>query len=201
MNKVLSTYAAYSLDVQERFASSSGGVFSLLSKGILNDGSSVYGVALSADCRKAEFIRVQDEDGLVKLRGSKYFQASVGVVFKDVERDLKNGLKVLFSGTPCQINGLIGYLGAGCDAVQIKAKCENLYCVDVICHGTPSPALWQKYVDYIEKERNARLVGINFRCKEKGWTDFGIKEIDENHQAMFISKDTDTFMQMFLRNY
>lgn len=201
MDSIKSTYAAYSLDNGERLSSSSGGIFSLLARVAFANGGVVYGVALSADCRAAEFIRVIDEEGLAKLRGSKYFQARVGNAFKQVKEDLNNGLMVLFSGTACQINGLTKFLGIDKSEDEVKEKYPNLICVDVICHGVPSPALWDKYVDYIEDQNQAQLVSINFRCKDKGWKNFGMKEIDEHHKAMFISKDTDPFMQMFLRDY
>ena len=108
-----------------------------------------------------------------------------------MKEDLENGLTVLFSGTGCQINGLIGFLGAGRGASAVKAQYANLYFVDVICHGAPSPALWREYVENIEKENGAKLVGINFRCKDNSWVDFGMKEIhsqngDEKHTELYI---------------
>lgn len=205
-NQVLSAYAVYSLDEAERANSSSGGIFSLLARWILSDNGVVYGVAMSEDCRRAEFIRVADEAGLEKLRTSKYLQAYVGDTFRKVKEDLIKGLTVLFSGTGCQINGLIGFLGAGKCASAVKTRYPNLYCVDVICHGAPSPALWREYVEYIEKENGAKLIGINFRCKDNSWTDFGMKEIhsedgSEKRKELYISKDKDPYMLMFLRDY
>lgn len=205
-NRVLSAYAAYSLYERERVNSSSGGIFSLIAKRVLSVNGIVYGVAMTKDCRKAEFLRVADEAGLEKLRTSKYLQAHVGDTFRSVKEDLENGLTVLFSGTGCQINGLIGFLGAGRGASAVKAQYANLYFVDVICHGAPSPALWREYVENIEKENGAKLVGINFRCKDNSWVDFGMKEIHsqngaEKHTELYISKDKDPYMLMFLRDY
>lgn len=133
-NQVLSTYAAYSLDESERLSSSSGGIFSLLAKKVFSEG----GVAMSEDCRSAEFVKVTDETGFKKLRTSKYLQAHVGDTFRVVKEDLENGLTVLFSGTGCQINGLIGFLGARKDVSAVREQYPNLYCVDVICHGAPT---------------------------------------------------------------
>lgn len=161
--KSIVAYAAYSENVEERLNSSSGGIFSLLAKKILSVGGVVYGVAMSDDCRTAEFVRITDSSDLEKIQGSKYLQAHVGKVFKQVMNDLENNVKVLFSGTGCQVNGLKGFLGKDYD---------NLYCVDIVCHGTPSPALWKKYVEYIETENNAKLIHVNFRCKSQSWTDF-----------------------------
>ena len=79
-----------------------------------------------------------------------------------------SGKLVLFSGTGCQVNGLKSFLGK---------EYENLICVDVICHGAPSPALWRKYAEHQEQKIGGKLKGINFRCKDDSWTDFGMKEI------------------------
>lgn len=201
-NQVLNTYAAYSINQSERHDSSSGGLFSLLAKLILSKSGSVYGVAMAADCKRAEFVRVTDESDLGCLRGSKYLQAYVGGTFKSVKNDLEEGGMVLFSGTGCHVNALKKFLcGGKYDREIFEEKYPNLYCVDVICHGAPSPALWQEYVQYVEKQNDAKLKGINFRCKDDGWTDFGMKEIDEQNREIYISKDKDPYMIMFLRDY
>lgn len=209
-SKVLHTYAAYSLENAERMNSSSGGIFSLLAKEILNDCGVVYGVAMSEDCNRAEFIRVREEAQLARLRTSKYLQAEVGNAFSCARTDLEQGIPVLFSGTGCQINGFIGYLGRGQGREAVYAKYPNLYCVDCVCHGVPSPALWRQYVSYVEEQNQAKLEGVNFRCKDDSWTDFGMKELHQTanpkngtqkQKAVYISKDKDPYMQMFLRDY
>ena len=205
-NQVLSAYAAYSLDEAERVSSSSGGIFSLIARQVLLINGVVYGVAMTEDCRKAVFLRVNNEAGLEKIRTSKYLQAHVGDTFRSVKEDLENGVTVLFSGTGCQINGLLGFLGAGKDANAVRIQYPSLYCIDVICHGVPSPALWREYVDSMEKENGAKLIGINFRCKDNSWADFGMKEIHSHdgikkHKELYISKDRDPYMLMFLQNY
>ena len=187
----IETYAAFSTNTEQRIASSSGGVFSLIAQTVLQYNGAVYGVAMTEDCRSAEFIRVEDEESLSKLRGSKYFQARVGKIYHYVKTDLENGKSVLFSGTICQINGLKNFL---------NKDYSTLYCVDVICHGVPSQMLWQKYVDYIEMRYNSKLESVNFRCKDQGWTLFGMKE-KLGRQVVFSSLVMDPFMIMFLRNY
>lgn len=191
-NRVLKTYAAYAKDKSLRLSSSSGGVFSLLAEYVLSRKGAVYGVALSCDCMSAEFVRVDRADDLCRLRGSKYLQAKMGETFRQVRADLESGISVLFSGTGCQINGLKLFL---------RADYDSLYCVDVICHGVPSPALWRGYVRYMEEKNDTRLVSVNFRCKDNSWQDFGMKELDDKQKELYISKDKDAFMQMFLRNY
>ena len=192
MDGVINTFAAYSKDERIRLESSSGAIFSLLAEKVIEKSGVVYGVAMSEDCGWAEFIRVASKTELGKLRGSKYIQARIGDAYQSVKADLTDGLSVLFSGTSCQINGLKKFL---------NIDYSNLYCIDVICHGVPSPKLWRHYVQYVESEANAKLINVNFRCKDDGWSDFGIKRIDTNHKAMYVSKDKDPYMLMFLRDY
>ena len=161
-------YACYNRDKDLRLSSSSGAIFSSLAEYVFGKNGIVYGVAMSEDCYSAEFIAVTDRNGLTKLRGSKYLQAKVGNTYKWVKDDLLAGKQVLFSGTGCQVNGLKNFLGKDYD---------NLLCVAVICHGAPSPALWKKYAEYQEKKNCGKLKGINFRCKDDSWTDFGMKEV------------------------
>lgn len=192
MNGVLNTYAAYSVNDNVRLQSSSGAIFSLLAEQVLHQLGTVYGVTMSQNCRHAEFVRVDNQEDISKLRGSKYLQARVGNTYQQVKSDLETGLTVLFSGTGCQVNGLKNFLGK---------EYENLYCVDVICHGVPSPKLWEQYVQYVETQANVKLINVNFRCKDDSWSDFGIKRIDTNHKAMYVSKNKDPYMLMFLRDY
>lgn len=199
MNEVkpIKVYAGYNINKNMRLSSSSGAVFSLLAENVLSHDGAVYGVKMSDDCYSAEFVRVTDVTELVWLRGSKYLQAKVGNTYKQVKDDLLADKMVLFSGTGCQVNGLKNFLGR---------KYDNLLCVDVICHGAPSPALWQKYAEHQEKENGGKLKGINFRCKDDSWTDFGMKEAlagipQGEAKQLYISKDKDPYMQMFLRDY
>lgn len=138
----MKAYAAYSKNDNLRMLSSSGAIFSILSSYIFSLHGSVYGVAMTEDCYGSRFIRATDENGLAALRGSKYLQAKMGMTFKHVKEDLEAGIFVLFSGTACQINGLRNFLGK---------EYSNLYLMDVICHGVPSPKLWKKYAIYQEK--------------------------------------------------
>lgn len=191
------TYACYNINKNERLSSSSGAVFSSLARKIINCNGVVYGVAMSKDCYSANFIGITDVNELYRLRGSKYFQAKVGNAYKEVRDNLNEGKQVLFSGTGCQINGLKKFLGK---------EYDNLLCIDVICHGVPSPALWKKYAVYQEKKNGGKLEYINFRCKDDSWIDFGMKEVMKdlpsgNLKKYYISKNEDSFMQMFLKDY
>ena len=176
----MKTYAAIHNNNEIRESSSSGGIFSALADKF----DVVYGVAITDDCYGAEMIRVEGD--ISPLRGSKYLQAKVGDAFKQAKKDLEDEKKVLFSGTGCQINGLYMFLGK---------EYSNLFLLDIICHGTPSPKLWREYVSFQEK-KHGKLESVNFRCKDDSWIDFGMKE-----NQMYIPMNKDPFMCMFLRNY
>lgn len=90
-------------------------------------------------------------------------QSDLGHVFRQVKEDLKNGLTVLFSGTPCQTAGLNSYIG--------KKLREHLVLVDIVCHGVPGPYLWRDYIAYLEKKQGDKICWVNFRDKKKyGWS-------------------------------
>lgn len=179
-------FACYNTNEKVRIQSSSGGVFSMFATQIFLENGVVYGVAMSQDCYSAEYIRITDESEMERLRGSKYLQARLGDTFFQVKKDLQDGKKVLFSGTGCQVNGLKMFL---------QEEYENLFCVDVICHGTPSSKLWKKYATH-QESKFGKLTRVNFRCKDVSWANFGMKENEE-----YISMGKDSYMQMFLRNY
>ena len=180
----MKTYAGYyKKEIREK--SSSGAIFCAIALKILGKGGIVYGVCMSEDNYSANFERISDEKSLEKILGSKYMQAYVGNTFINVKRDLDNGLNVLFSGTICQINGLKGYL---------NKEYENLYCIDVICHGTPSNKLWMKYL--VDRERQiGKCNELNFRSKEQGWYDSGIKE-----NKIFTPQKQNSYMNLFIKD-
>ena len=184
-------YAAYCLDTKLRQESSSGGIFSLLAECVLEKGGIVYGVAMSEDCRSCSYIKVENKKDLPKLRGSKYFQAQPPTIYCSIKEELATGKMVLFSGTGCQINALKNFL---------SNDYSNLITVDVICHGCPSPKLWESNIDYFENRYNDKIKSVNFRNKKLGWEKYELAyEFQQN--SICFSKEKDAFMQMFLRNY
>lgn len=175
----MNTYAAY-YDNKIRKDSSSGGVISLLSSYVFAHKGVVYGVTMSDDYAFAEFRRVENEEELRVLRGSKYLQAKVGDTFKSVKQDLELGVEVLFTGTACQVNGLRSFLQKGY---------SNLICVDVICHGVPTKKYWQKFID------GKNVKSVNFRCKDIGWENYGMKLNDA-----YIPNTENKYMKLYLQN-
>lgn len=188
---VQGSYAAISNNDADRQKSSSGGVFALFAKTIIKDSGVVVGTRMSQDFKTAEVIAIEDVNELDELMGSKYVQSNTGKIYQVVKRYLEANRKVLFTGTPCQVTGLKNYLGK---------DYNELFCVEIICHGVPSPKLWKKYVEHMEARYNAHMTRVNFRCKDKSWREFGINET-YGDEVYFAFKEADPYMQMFLKNY
>lgn len=175
-------YACYNLDEDIRMKSSSGGIFTILASEIIKDNGVVFGAKFDEDFNVVHDY-VEDVEGLSKFRGSKYVQSNIGDSFIQAKKFLDDGRKVLFSGTPCQIGGLKSYL---------NKDYENLVTVDLICHGVPSPMIWQRYINKIGDGK--KLSAMTFRDKSKGWNSAVLKyrfedgsEIDENYsESVYI---------------
>ena len=142
------SYAAQNNDESIRLQSSSGGVFTLLATETINNGGVVFGAKFDEQWNVIHDY-VETIEGLANFRGSKYVQSQIGKCYKKTELFLKNGREVLFSGTPCQIAGLKKYL--------IK-EYKKLICVDIICHGVPSPMVWTQY---IKANNNAQISQVS----------------------------------------
>ena len=180
-------YACYNKNREEQINSSSGGVFCLIAKYILSLGGVVYGAAFDTSYN-VKHIRIDSIDELDKIMRSKYVQSEINDSYQQVKKDLLSGVKVLFTGTPCQISGLKSFL---------MRDYNNLYTQDIICHGVPSQKAWERFL----KENKIDLEAtINFREKSDGWTNFCLvikndkKQLKQQHNKNF-------FMQSFLSNY
>ena len=184
-----SAYWAINADEKVRAESSSGGVFSVLAENTIKSGGIVFGAAMSDNCRSVRHISVDSIDDLYKLRGSKYVQSDISDSYIFVKKYLDNGKTVLFSGTPCQIEGLLGFLGKNYD---------NLICVDLICHGVPSPKVWGKYVKFVEKKTTSETESVSFRSKRYGWHKYSLLfSFKDKTEKINILPD-DLFMKSFL---
>lgn len=154
-------YAVRHKNMCEIETSRSGGAFIAFSDWILEKGGVVYGVGYTGHF-KAIHKRATTKEERDEFKGSKYVQSDMNTVFKQVKEDLKKGLEVLFSGTPCQTSGLISFLG---DRYRTK-----LYVIDIVCHGVSSPYIWNDYLIYLENKERKKLTSVNFRDKKEfGW--------------------------------
>ena len=184
--------ASFNRDDKARESSSSGGIFSLLSEKVLDEGGVVFGARFDENWQVV-IDAAETKETIKAFIGSKYLQAKVGESFRNCKRYLDEGRKVLFAGTPCQISGLRLFL---------RRQYENLLAVDIVCHGVPSPLVWERYVD-----ENVQAAGeierINFRDKVKGWKLFSLTFVhDSNGQlkSRSTSFKEDLYMQAFLKN-
>ena len=184
-------YAACNKDEAVRLASSSGGIFTLLAERTLALGGVVFGAAMREDQRSAAHIAAETPQELERLRGSKYMQSDTQGIYKQVKAALQAGRKVLFSGTPCQVEALRAYLGH---------EDANLLCVDFICHGVPSPKVWNKYVEFREGRAGAPVRRTFSRHKKYGWKTFALLFEFSNNNANVQIFGEDLYMQAFLRN-
>ena len=184
-------YACFNKNDDIRKRSSSGGVFTLLATNIIKKGGIVFGATFDEEFN-IKHIKIQNTDELDKLRGSKYVQSTIGDTYKQAKNALDKGIKVLFTGTPCQVEGLKAYL---------QKDYDNLYTQDIVCHGVPSPLVWKKYKEYRKQKdiQSLKPNNIYFRDKEKGWKNFGMKFSYEDF-VYFKTLDKDLFMQTFLQN-
>ena len=151
----------------------------------------VFGAAFSHDFKSVEHISVESKDELYRLRGSKYLQSSIKDSYKRAKEFAEKGRMVLFSGTPCQIAGLYGYLGK---------DYENLYTQDIVCHGVPSPVVWSKYVDWREHEASSKTREISFRNKSKGWASYSLHFSFENGSEYSQTVTNDLYLRGFVSN-
>ena len=156
----LKVYSGWSSDENVRLSSSSGGAFSEIARPILEDGGVVFGCSLDEKLQAVHTYVETMEDLAAKLRGSKYVQSRIGDSYSKAREFLKQGRKVLFSGTPCQIAGLRNYL---------RRDYDNLITVDLICHGVPSPMIFEDYKKYIAESQKMTITDVKFRCKKSSW--------------------------------
>lgn len=196
--KPLEVYAAINPDENIRLNSSSGGVFTPLAKEVIDNGGIVFGVSWNKEWL-AEHTFIENVEDIAKFRGSKYLQSNTNNSYAKAEEFLKTDRKVLFSGTPCQIAGL---------KIFLRKEYDNLLCVEVICHGVPSPKIWREYLEYMritnKEVANNEIVNISFRDKIVGWKRFSITFFaNHNNKATRIFTETldkNIYMQGFLKD-
>lgn len=185
----IEVYAVRHKNIAEIENSRSGAMFIAITDYILSNGGVVYGAGY-----KGHFVvthkRATSKEERDEFRGSKYVQSDLGNTFKSVRRDLKDGLLVCFSGTPCQTSGLHSYLETS------RTDSKNLITIDIVCHGVPSPYIWRDYLAYIEKKYHGKATAVSFRDKEAcGWT---------AHKESFIINEkkvvSDTYTNLFYKH-
>ncbi len=193
----LGIYSGWSKDDNTRIRSASGGAFAEIAYYFINHFNAVvFGVTMNQNL-DAVHICIERAEDMYKLQGSKYIQSHIGTAYRQVLQYLKKGRIVLFSGTPCQIGGLKKY---------IKKDFENLFTVDLICHGVPSKKIFEDYIKFLEGKIGHRVYDIKFRGKKYSWIFFNIaanSQVGSLNYANFeyIGKYyDDPFIRAFLRD-
>lgn len=180
-------------DEHIRQESTSGGAYTALASWIINQG----GVAFGAGYRKGTFLvehqAVTTIEDLAIFRNSKYVQSDVGMAYRKVKEYLDDGRWVIFSGTPCQVEGLRRYL-------RLR-KYEKLICVDLVCRGIPSPRIFSKYIETQKVVIGGKFTNVLFRDKYYGYhySSFSIYNEDPNkdyHKGV----DTNPYLRAFFNN-
>ena len=153
-------YGCRHKDIKELESSQSGALATAIMQKFLEKRGVVYGVSYDSGLNIIHK-RATSLSECLAFKGSKYVQSDLTDVFKSVLNDLKNGERVLFLGTPCQVAGLKSY---------IPSKYHNeLLLVDNVCHAVNSPAIWKSYCEWLEKKYSKKIVKTDFRDKSFGW--------------------------------
>lgn len=209
----LKVYAAKHKDDKIRLKSSSGGIFTLLAEQVIDEDGVVFGARFD-EYWEVMHDYTETKEGLAVFRGSKYVQSRIGNTYQQAEIFLKQGRKVMFTGTPCQIAGLKRFL---------RKEYDNLLTVDFVCHGVPSPKVWRMYLDEIIARqgigkntvfshamlRRKFIRSVEFRSKSTGWKKYSFAltltkataDGEENSVLLSSVFTENPFMQAFLANY
>jgi NAD-dependent dihydropyrimidine dehydrogenase PreA subunit len=214
--KPIKVYSVVNPNEDVRKKSSSGGAFTMIAEVVIDEGGVVFGARFDD---KWEVIHdyTETKAGLEAFRGSKYVQSRIGNTYIQARDFLKNGRKVLFTGTSCQIAGLKLFL---------RKEYVNLLTIDVVCHGVPSPLVWRDYLTelsidtsgIVDKKSNVPsqihrdlISGISFRDKISGWKKFSFvmrssqkhnSQSEDNKDNIILQEtlDENLYLQIFLRN-
>lgn len=194
-NQVKTKYIFRNNDFEVRKNSSSGGTFIPLAEVVINNNGNVFGAEFD-DEFQVRHNNYKDIVNVRKFSTSKYVQSAMNESFVRVYELLTDNELVLFSGTPCQVAGLLSYLE------QKKCKTDNLITIDFICHGVGSPRFWGDCLDYYAKKYKSNIVHANFRGKPRPGKLQNLELFFENGRKYYApSANSEMFFYHFLKNY
>lgn len=176
-------FYAKSKDIQDIAGSRSGGIAYLLGKKYLSNNGVVYGACLNDD-NSVSICRAITLSELNKTRNSKYVSSDISNSLELCAKDLSEGKSVLFSALPCQVNSLLNYLNVK------KIDTTNLLTVDIVCHGTVEQKYFLRYINFLEKKHNSKIINFNFRDKKYGW---------DTHFESYMANNKKYFSKMYTR--
>lgn len=184
-------FSAWNKNSKIQDSSSSGGFFTAIAEWIIQQHGYIIGAAFDEKFN-VNHIAINCKKDLYKLRGSKYLQSNINSIYKEVLQLIKEGKTILFTGTPCQIAGLKTFLH--------NKEYPNLYTIDLVCHGVPSPLIFQKYKSWLEQKYNSPIQEYYFRDKKWSWIRYNTKAIFKNGKIYYGTWEEDIFMRGFLRD-
>lgn len=186
--KPLKVYAAKNKNEEIRRQSSSGGIFTLLAEKVIAEGGVVFGARFDENW---DVIHSWADtiEGIAAFRGSKYVQSTIGDSYRQAKDFLKQGRKVLFSGTSCQIAGFKKYL---------RKEWDNLLTIDVVCHGVPSPKIWREFLESLQLPD---IGTISHKDKSTGWRSYSFSVKDTKGKVVYTEKASENkYLSAFVRN-
>ena len=178
------------LNEEKRLASTAGGGFSLIADYLIDQGATVFAVGYDNNavvCHK----KATDKNEIADLRGSKYVQSNIGDTFCCIKRLLKSNGKVLFVGTPCQVHGLINFVGLN----------DNLYTMDLLCLGVSSPKLFAEYIAYLNKKYKSNVYRVEFRNKYFGYSTPNVRVCFSNGHYIQQKYDSKCYANLFFQKH
>lgn len=185
----ITAYAAIAKDNEEYHSSTSGGAASVFSRYIIEKGGVVYGCAVVEDDDVVDIrhIRVDMIDELYRLKGSKYVQSRITEIIPLLKEDIKNGKEVLFVGTPCQ-----------CAAIKnlYNKTPDNLYLVDLICHGVPSLSLLKRHIRNVLP--NKQINKLSFREGNEYKLSLNVNTESAYCKSMLTDRFSDFYYDTFI---
>lgn len=195
INAVKAAYGVKHKSLDERKRSRSGGAFMAIAQSVIKNGGVCWGAAFDSNLDVVHTCAASEKE-LHKLQGSKYVQSDLSKAgcFRHIAQQLSDGCKVLFSGTACQVAGLLQYLKTK------KCNIDNLLTCDIVCQGVPSPQLYKDYRDYLENKYHDKLKDFNFRDKARiGWGGHEESFSFLNHKSRIYSRRYATYYYYYMR--
>lgn len=185
----LEAYAAVACDKELLMKSASGGIFAVMARKVIDAGGIVFGAELQSDY-SVKHVSITKPNEIYKLQGSKYTQSSTERTYSEIKEYLEKGKLVLFSGTPCQVVGLYGFL---------RKDYENLLTIDIVCHGVPSNKMFKDYIKILESRTGSSVTDFIFRDKSIGWGKNGSAII--GGQKMKIWQSASSYLYYFSQGW
>ena len=194
-----SAWAAWAKDEAEYITSTSGGAASVLARYIVSQGGAVYGSAVVPSAPdgppegfSVSHVRIDDLNGISRLKGSKYVCSSIAGVFPEIKEDVRSGKPTLFIGTPCQVAAVRSMFG------QVP---ENLLLVDIVCHGVPSLSLLRYYVRRYLHIPPSAVTGLSFRNAEGFVMEISGKDVHYSHSPLDGSRTGNLYYNLFMDGF